>query len=71
MLKNMLTNMFVRSTTRGLDPALLNTNIAMRRAMSYFDKAAAIVNPPSNNMITGVHIAPNATLVASFGPRRW
>lgn len=62
--------MFTRRTTCGLVPALLKTNIAIRRAMSYLDKAAAIVNPPSSSIMTGVHIDANTTLVASFGPKR-
>ena len=70
MLRNMLTNMFVSNTTRWLDPALLNTNIAIRRAMSCLDNAAAMVKPPKSSMITGVHIELKTTVVASFGPKR-
>lgn len=70
MLRNMLTNMFVRRTTCGFVPALLRTNIAIRRAMSYFDKAAAMVKPPSRSIMTGVHIDANTALAASSGPRR-
>jgi hypothetical protein len=57
MLANAATNMFVTSTVRGLVPALLSTKVAIRLAISYFDNAAAIVKPPSNSMMTGVHIA--------------
>jgi hypothetical protein len=53
------TNMLVRRTVRGLVPALLRTKVAMSLAMWYFDKAAAIVNPPSSSMMTGVHMAAN------------
>jgi len=67
MLKNMLTNMFVMRTVRGEVPALLRTNVAIRRAMSCFDNAAAMVNPPSSSIITGVHIAANTICVASLG----
>lgn len=70
ILKNMLTNMFVTRTTRGLVPALLRTKVAIRRAMSYLDNAAAIVNPPSRSMITGVHIDAKTTLVAVSGSKR-
>jgi hypothetical protein len=70
MLKNMLTNIFVSSTTRGFEPALLKTNKAILRAMSYLDYAAATVNPPSRSIMTGVHIAANASAVASFAPNR-
>ena len=57
MLKIIATNIFVRRTVRGLVPALLNTKVAMSLAMWYFDKAAAIVKPPSKSMMTGVHMA--------------
>ena len=70
MLKNILTNMFVTSTTRGLVPALLNTKVAMRRATSYLDNAAAIVKPPSSSIITGVHIDAKTALVAASESRR-
>jgi hypothetical protein len=58
MLANVATNIVVRSTVRGVVPALLRTKVAIRFAMLYFDRAAAIVNPPSSNIMTGVHIAP-------------
>jgi hypothetical protein len=57
MLANAATNMLVIRTVRGLVPALLRTNVAILFAMSYLDKAAAIVKPPSRSMMTGVHIA--------------
>lgn len=49
--------MLVRRTVRGFVPALLKTNVAIILAMLYLDRAAAIVNPPSSNMMTGVHMA--------------
>lgn len=64
MLANAATNMFVTNTVRGRVPALLRTNVAILLAISYFDKAAATVNPPSSNMITGVHIAEKMYFVA-------
>lgn len=59
MLANIDTNMLVKSTFRGFVPALLKTNVAITLAILCFDKAAAMVNPPSSSMITGVHIAAN------------
>lgn len=59
ILATIATNMLVMSTVRGLVPALLRTKVAMSLAIWYLDKAAAIVKPPSNNMMTGVHIAAN------------
>jgi hypothetical protein len=56
MLANMATNMLVKRTVRGFVPALLRTKVAIILAMLYFDKAAAIVKPPSKSMMTGVHI---------------
>jgi hypothetical protein len=56
MLANAATNIFVTRTVRGLVPALLRTKVASLFAMSYFDKAAAIVKPPRSSIITGVHI---------------
>ena len=53
----MATNIDVNKTVLGLVPALLSTNVAMILAMLYFDSAAAMVKPPSNSMMTGVHIA--------------
>jgi len=56
MLANIATNMLVKRTVRGFVPALLRTKVAIILAMLYFDKAAAIVKPPSKSIITGVHI---------------
>ena len=64
--------MFVTRTVRGFVPALLRTNVAIRRAISYLDRAAAMVNPPSKSMMTGVHIAAKTASVACLGfSRRW
>jgi hypothetical protein len=57
ILANMATNMLVRSTVRGLVPALLKTKVAIIFAMLYLDNAAAMVKPPSRSMMTGVHMA--------------
>lgn len=57
ILANMATPMQVKSTFRGLVPALLKVKVAIIFAMLYLLSAAAMVKPPSNNMITGVHIA--------------
>jgi uncharacterized membrane protein (DUF485 family) len=57
MLANMATPMHVKSTFRGLVPALLKVKVAIIFAMLYLLSAAAIVKPPSSSMITGVHIA--------------
>lgn len=70
MLRNMLTNILVKSSIRGCEPALLRTSMAIRRAISYLDKAAATVKPPRRSIMTGVHIDANAAVVASLGPRR-
>lgn len=70
MLRNMLTNMFVTSITRGLVPARLSTKVAIRRAMSYLDSAAAMVNPPSKSIMTGVHMDASTSLVAACGSSR-
>lgn len=56
MLATIATNILVSKTVRGLVPALLRTNVAISLAMLYFDNAAAIVKPPSSNMMTGVHM---------------
>ena len=66
MLRIMATNMFVISTVRGLVPALLRTNVARNLAIWNLERAAAIVKPPSNNMITGVHMEAKIYL-AAFG----
>ena len=57
MLANMATPMQVNSTVLGLVPALLRVNVAIILAMLYLLSAAAMVKPPSSNIITGVHIA--------------
>lgn len=57
ILANIATPMQVRSTVRGLVPALLKVKVAIIFAMLYLLSAAAIVKPPSRSMITGVHIA--------------
>ena len=67
ILRIMATNMLVMRTVRGRVPALLRTNVAVILAMWNLERAAAIVKPPSNNMITGVHIAAKIYLVAAFG----
>lgn len=59
ILANMATNIFVRRTVRGFVPALLRTNVAIIFAILYFERAAAMVNPPRRSMMTGVHIAAN------------
>jgi hypothetical protein len=59
MLANMATNMLVRRTVRGFVPALLRTKVAIILAILYFDRAAAMVKPPSSSIITGVHIEAN------------
>ena len=41
----------------GFVPALLNTKVAIIFAMLYFDRAAAMVKPPSKSVMTGVHMA--------------
>ena len=66
ILKNIATNMFVMITVLALVPALLSTNVAIILAMLYFDRAAAIVKPPSNSIMTGVHIEAKTAFVASF-----
>ena len=66
MLATRATNIFVISTVRGRVPALLSTNVAISFAMEYFDKAAAMVKPPSNSIITGVHMAEKTYWVALF-----
>lgn len=70
ILAKAATNMFVTNTVRGRVPALLNTNVAIRFAMSYFDNAAAIVKPPSSSMMTGVHMAEKMYFVAALASRR-
>jgi hypothetical protein len=57
ILANMATNMLVSKTVLGFVPALLRTNVAIIFAMLYFERAAAMVKPPSSSMMTGVHMA--------------
>lgn len=68
MLKTIPTNILVTKTVRGLVPALLRTKVAILRAISCFDSAAAIVNPPSKSIMTGVHIEAKAADDASLAP---
>lgn len=70
ILAIMATNMLVTRTVRGRVPALLRTKVANSLAMWYFDSAAAMVNPPSNSMITGVHMAAKTYFVALLGLNR-
>jgi hypothetical protein len=65
ILANAATNIFVTRTVRGLVPALLKTQVAIRFAMSYLESAAATVNPPRSSMITGDHIAGKMNFAAS------
>lgn len=58
ILANIETNMQARRTFRGRVPALLSTKVAIILAMLYFERAAAMVKPPSSSIITGVHMAP-------------
>lgn len=53
----MATAMLVSKTFRGFVPALLSTKVAIIFAILYLLKAAAMVNPPSKSMMTGVHMA--------------
>jgi len=57
MLANIATPIHVSSTVLGLVPALLKVKVAIIFAMLYLLSAAAMVKPPSNSMITGVHMA--------------
>jgi hypothetical protein len=70
ILAKAATNMLVTKTVRGLVPALLSTKVAILLAMSYFERAAAIVKPPSRSKMTGVHIAETIYLVAAFASSR-
>lgn len=56
MLAKVATPMLVSSTVLGLVPALESTKVAIILAMLYLLKAAAMVNPPSSSIMTGVHI---------------
>ena len=71
MLDTIAMNILVSSTTRGFVPALLRTNVAIRLATLYFERAAAIVKPPSRSMITEVHIALNTNEAVSLVSRRF
>lgn len=71
ILAKAATNMFVRSTVLGRVPALLRTVVAILFAMSYFERAAAIVKPPRSSMITGVHIAEKMYFVAAGASSLW
>ena len=72
MLAKAATNILVISTVLGLVPALLSTKVAILFAMSYLDRAAAIVKPPRRSIITGVHIAAKMYFVAVLeSSRRW
>ena len=62
--------MLVRRTVRGFVPALLRTKVAIILAMLYFDKAAAIVKPPSKSMMTGVHIEAKTYVAAALESKR-
>ena len=70
MLNTIATNMLVISTVLGRVPALLRTNVAIIFAICNFESAAAIVKPPSSNMMTGVHMAAKTYFVASLGSSR-
>jgi hypothetical protein len=70
ILAKAATNMLVIRTVRGRVPALLRTKVAILLAISYFERAAATVKPPSSSKITGVHMAATINLVASFASSR-
>lgn len=70
ILANAATNMLVIKTVRGRVPALLRTNVAILLAISYLESAAATVKPPSNSIITGVHIAEKMYFVAALASSR-
>jgi hypothetical protein len=57
ILANMATNMLTSRTVLGFVPALLRTRVAIILAILYFERAAAMVKPPSSSMMTGVHMA--------------
>ena len=71
MLAINATNMFVIKTVRGRVPALLRTKVAINLAIEYFERAAAMVKPPSSSMMTGVHMAANTYLVALLASSLW
>ena len=70
MLATIATNILVISTVRGFVPALLRKKVAIILAMWYLERAAAMVNPPSKSIITGVHIAANMYFAASVASNR-
>jgi hypothetical protein len=70
MLDTMVTSMLVNRTVRGRVPALLSTTVDRILAIWYFERAAAMVKPPSNSIITGVHMAEKMYTVAAFASRR-
>ena len=70
MLANIATNMLVTSTTFGFVPALLRTKVAIIFAILYFERAAAMVKPPSRSMMTGVHMAAKTYCAAGFESKR-
>lgn len=70
MLANVATPMLVSRTVLGFVPALDNTKVAIIFAILYLLSAAAIVKPPSSNMMTGVHIEANTYPAASLLARR-
>lgn len=57
ILANIATNMLTSRTVLGFVPALLSTRVAIIFAMLYLESAAAMVKPPSNSIMTGVHMA--------------
>lgn len=70
ILANAATSILVTRTVRGRVPALLRTNVAILFAISYLDKAAAMVKPPRSSMIVGVHMAAKMYLVAASAFKR-
>lgn len=70
MLAKAATSMFAMSTVLGFVPALLRTKVAIRLSILVLDSAAASVKPPSNNMMTGVHMAAKMYAVAFLEPSR-
>lgn len=71
ILAKAATNMFVIRTVLGLVPAFDKTKVAIRFAISYFERAAAIVKPPRRSIITGVHMAEKMYFVAALASSRW
>jgi hypothetical protein len=62
--------MFARTTVRGCVPALLRIKVAMRLSILHLDSAAAMVNPPNNSMMTGLHMAAKTKSVVSLESSR-